>query len=189
MVHKRASAARLGRDVRRQRDAGEDFLIPHLIGAGHDGDLRDGEVNAPPYWGPTSWLVMGSGGMISTARDMVRWNHALRGGAILSEEWLPQYWAPSGALLDGGDMYGYEIRYNEGPGSHFVLVSNAIGFANRRPFDELATAICAGSVISGLLLSWQASAAFAISVPPGPAAVIVLALVYAASSLARRVQR
>ncbi|MGD8375236.1 MAG: serine hydrolase domain-containing protein, partial [Acidobacteriota bacterium] len=30
------------------------------------GDDTSGEINAPPYWGPTSWLVMGSGGQVST---------------------------------------------------------------------------------------------------------------------------
>ncbi len=33
-----------------------------------------GALNIPKYWGKTSWLVMGSGGMQSTPMDLFRWN-------------------------------------------------------------------------------------------------------------------
>lgn len=105
------------------------------------GERSDGEVNAPPYWGPCSWLVMGSGGMVGTTRDMLRWFRALRAGAILGEEALRRYWMPPGGLASAGDMYGFEIRYTEGPGSLFVLVSNSIDFANRRGFERLTRGI------------------------------------------------
>jgi len=102
------------------------------------GVRSDGEVNAPPWWGHTSWLVMGSGGMVSTAPDLLAWNRALRAGRILSGDSLARYWSPPGSLLDGGDMYGFEIRYTEGPGTRFLLLSNAIDRSDRERFERLA---------------------------------------------------
>lgn len=101
------------------------------------GDRTDGETNAPPFWGETSWLVMGSGGMVSTTGDMLRWMQAIRSGKILRPEWQTLYWAPPGTLLAGGDMYGFEIVYTEGPGTQFVLISNAVDGSRRRPFLHL----------------------------------------------------
>ena len=46
-----------------------------------------GEVNSPAYWGETSWLVLGSGGQISTTGDTGRWIDAMREGRILEPEW------------------------------------------------------------------------------------------------------
>src|SRR5262249_37673495 len=69
------------------------------------GPRKDGEVNAPPYWGKTSWLVMGSGGQVSTAEDMWRWTKAVKGGKILSKESLRHYAGPGDGMLIGGDMY------------------------------------------------------------------------------------
>ena len=91
------------------------------------GDRGEGEVNAPPYWGPTSWLVMGSGGQTSTTGDMYRWHRALASGAILEGDFLAQYWSPRGSILAGGDMFGFEIRYTQGPETMMVVISNAGG--------------------------------------------------------------
>jgi CubicO group peptidase (beta-lactamase class C family) len=91
------------------------------------GPDSDGTINAPPYWGPTSWLVMGSGGQVSTTRDMQRWIVALREGRILAPEWLEQYWGPPGSAFSGGDMYGYEIMYTRGPSDYMILIGNVGG--------------------------------------------------------------
>jgi CubicO group peptidase (beta-lactamase class C family) len=101
------------------------------------GSRSDGDVNAPAYWGPTSWLVMGSGGQVSTVLDLHRWNRTLRGGEILTGDWLERYWSPPGSLLSGGDAYGYEILYTEGPEDLFFLVSHTITPENRRQFEQL----------------------------------------------------
>ena len=47
----------------------------------------------------------------------------------------------------------------------------------------LAVAIAATEIVGGLLLSYQLSASAAISVPPGPLAILLAALVYGVSSL------
>lgn len=89
------------------------------------GPRKDGALNAPPYWGKTSWLVMGSGGQVSTADDMWRWIRAVRGEKLLSKESLKPYVGPGGdGMLIGGDMYGFEIMYAGNPRSFMVVMSN-----------------------------------------------------------------
>ena len=101
------------------------------------GMLRDGEVNVPPFWGPTSWLVLGSGGMVSTTGDMLRWLRTVRAGKILGPQAQALYWGPPGGVLAGGDVFGFEILYTEGPDTLFVLISNGIDASNRRRFNRL----------------------------------------------------
>ncbi len=52
----------------------------------------------------------------------------------------------------------------------------------------LAIAICAVSLVAGLLLSWQLSLDAGLSLPPGPLAIVCLAGAYGASSWARRLR-
>ena len=112
------------------------------------GSRTDGEINAPPYWGPTSWLVMGSGGQISTTRDTGRFLTALREGRILEPEWAREFFGPGPSGNRNGDAYGYEMFVYHGPmaetyavtltnandprgvgedGTHFVRVSRRLG--------------------------------------------------------------
>jgi CubicO group peptidase (beta-lactamase class C family) len=95
------------------------------------GPRTDGEINAPPYWGKTSWLVMGSGGQVSTATDMWRWTRAVHGGKILSKESMKLYGLGDGMLI-GGDVYGFEILYAGNDRNYMVVVSNA-GSPKTRP--------------------------------------------------------
>lgn len=95
------------------------------------GPRTDGDINAPPFWGKTSWLVMGSGGQVSTAEDMWRWAKALRGGKILNERSLKAY-GPGDDMLIGGDMYGFEIMYAGTDKAFMVVISNA-GSPKRMP--------------------------------------------------------
>ncbi len=100
-------------------------------------DRTDGRINAPPYWGPSSWLVKGSGGMVSTTHDMNRWHTALFGGVILSKESLRLYGRSVGGYNEGGSQYGYLIHYTEGPRTRFYLTSNAkAGERAARRFSE-----------------------------------------------------
>jgi CubicO group peptidase (beta-lactamase class C family) len=86
------------------------------------GDQKDGEINAPPYWGKTSWLVLGSGGQVSTAMDMWRWTQAVYGGKLLSPDSLKRY--AGRGLLAGADMYGFQILYAGDARSFMVVMSN-----------------------------------------------------------------
>lgn len=103
------------------------------------GSRSDGEINAPPFWGKTSWLVMGSGGQVSTLVDMERWLAALREGKVLSPESLERYFSPPGSVLAGGDAYGFEITYTEGPGSFLIVMSNDNGRERQAPNRRLVS--------------------------------------------------
>jgi CubicO group peptidase (beta-lactamase class C family) len=96
------------------------------------GPRKDGDINAPPYWEKTSWLVMGSGGQVSTAMDMWRWVQAVYGGKLLSKESLTRYAGPGQGILVGGDAYGFEIIYAGNERSFMVVMSN-VGSAKMRP--------------------------------------------------------
>lgn len=61
-----------------------------------------GLPNIPPNWGPTSWLVMGSGGMVSTLGDLRRFYAYLLSGDVLDEEHRAWFAARRGQL-DGTD--------------------------------------------------------------------------------------
>lgn len=107
------------------------------------GFRTDGEVNAPPHWGPTSWLVMGSGGMVSTVEDMARWLNGMRTAELLSPESVRRFWSPPGAIARAGDVYGFEVFYTEGPDTFLVLFTNANEGVRRRWNDRLATDLVA----------------------------------------------
>jgi len=109
------------------------------------GPKSDGEVNAPPYWGPTSWLVLGSGGQVSTTGDMQRWVTALHDGKLLGPEMTRRYFASSGGTLVGGDLYGFYIAYSTGPRTRMILISNASRPGQYRELtDALARLVGAG---------------------------------------------
>jgi CubicO group peptidase (beta-lactamase class C family) len=110
------------------------------------GPRKDGEINAPPYWGRTSWLVMGSGGQTSTAEDMWRWMQAVKGGKLLSKESLQIYAGPGEGILAGGDMYGFDIFYAGSEKSFMVVMSNARS-PKRRPQTERLGQDLAGLII------------------------------------------
>ncbi len=92
-----------------------------------------GKLNIPKYWGKTSWLVMGSGGMQSNPMDLYRWNQGIRAGKTLSPAQAQKYW--HGGVLVGGDDRGFFTIYNEGPGDMVILCSNS----HRGPGDEAST--------------------------------------------------
>lgn len=103
---------------------------------------KDGEVNAPPYWGKTSWLVMGSGGQVSTATDMWRWQQAVYGGKLLSPASVRRYGSGQD-ILAGGDDYGFMILYAGNDQTCMVLMTNT-GISPR--FSSL------GEALAGLVL-------------------------------------
>ncbi|HEX6790581.1 MAG TPA: serine hydrolase domain-containing protein, partial [Candidatus Krumholzibacteria bacterium] len=83
-----------------------------------------GKINSPKYWGRTSWLVMGSGGMSSTAGDLYRFFTAVRGARVLSDAAAKKF-GPGGGVMVGGDDRGFLCMHAEKGRDMFVLVSNA----------------------------------------------------------------
>ncbi|MGB0348035.1 MAG: serine hydrolase domain-containing protein, partial [Balneolaceae bacterium] len=66
-----------------------------------------GSPNIPPNWGPTSWLIKGSGGMYSTLGDLQKFYEFIRSGEVLDEEHNQRFWRES-VNLDGS-MRGFEL--------------------------------------------------------------------------------
>jgi CubicO group peptidase (beta-lactamase class C family) len=96
-------------------------LEDSLFAVGY-GRSTSGKLNIPKYWGDTSWLVMGSGGMYSTPEDLYKWIEAIRQARTLTPASAAHYWI--GGLLTGGDMRGFLCAYTEGPKDYFILCSN-----------------------------------------------------------------
>jgi CubicO group peptidase (beta-lactamase class C family) len=111
-----ARMERTGNHEDAERFADDQFAI------GYDADSV-GKLNITKYWGKTSWLVMGSGGMQSNPMDLYRWNQSIRTGKTLSAEASKKYWHDG--ILAGGDDRGFFTMYNEGPGDMFIMCSNA----------------------------------------------------------------
>ncbi len=102
------------------------------------GGAVDGEINAPPFWGPTSWLVLGSGGMTTTVDDMARWMNGLRADGFFSPEAKRLFWGSPYDIALAGSMYGFEVYYTEGPDTFFILLTNFNDGARRRANLRLA---------------------------------------------------
>jgi CubicO group peptidase (beta-lactamase class C family) len=97
-----------------------------------------GQPNSPPHWGKTSWLVMGSGGQVSTLSDIHRWEVAMHEGRILSKESTEQYLAAGRGTSRDGNMYGFEFYHSHNPDSLFMLICNSINSQEeRQAFDEM----------------------------------------------------
>lgn len=71
------------------------------------GPQRVGLPNIPPNWGPTSWLVKGSGGMYSTLGDLQSFYALVRHGGILDAQHAEWFLNPT-ADVDGS-MRGFEL--------------------------------------------------------------------------------
>lgn len=96
------------------------------------GPQRDGEINAPPYWGKTSWLVMGSGGQVSTAKDMWLWTKFLRGKLLSKKSLL--YFGSGNSMATAGNAFGFEVMYAGNARSFMIVLTNS---ANRQRLPGL----------------------------------------------------
>lgn len=83
-----------------------------------------GTDNSPKYWGRTSWLVMGSGGMASTVEDLAKFITAVHGGTLLAGKQTRKY-GGEGGLWMGGDDRGFLCVHAERGKDMMVLMSNA----------------------------------------------------------------
>lgn len=85
-----------------------------------------GLPNIPPNWGPTSWLIKGSGGMYSTLVDLLKFYDYLRSGKVLDAQHNVAFRQPS-VNIDGNDR-GFELfsAYNP-PDNEVYLFLNRQG--------------------------------------------------------------
>ncbi|MEQ8768882.1 MAG: serine hydrolase [Phycisphaerales bacterium] len=98
-----------------------------------------GEINAPTSWNETSWLVMGSGGMVGTTGDLYKFHQAIDTGVLLSDDVVTLY-PPSGVFFNG-NMYGFETVYNYGPGDRFYVNCNTSDPINGYVLEPLGLAL------------------------------------------------
>lgn len=83
-----------------------------------------GLPNIPPNWGPTSWLIKGSGGMYSTLGDLRKFYDYVRSGQVLDEQHSAAF-RQSTVNLDGSDR-GFELfSIYRPPNSEVFLFINA----------------------------------------------------------------
>lgn len=98
------------------------------------GGVRRGLPNIPPNWGPTSWLVMGSGGMYSTLGDLRKFYAHLTENGGLSDEHAAHFLQRS-AQIDGSER-GFELFsfHTEGRRSEVYVFLNRGGIGAIRQF-------------------------------------------------------
>jgi CubicO group peptidase (beta-lactamase class C family) len=107
---------------------GESLGLPASEFAVGYGDSAVGVPNIPPNWGPTSWLVMGSGGMSSTLADMDRYYGAIGSGKLLTGAWAK--WQQGEEVGVGGSDRGYFIFHaTNGKGDEALFLMNGEGRA------------------------------------------------------------
>lgn len=102
------------------------------------GVRSNGKVNAPAYWGKTSWLVLGSGGQVSTVADMHRFVAGMRAGKLLNAEMTERFLSAWNGILAGGSVFGYEIVYTTDPKNMMILISNSNPQGENSPAVALA---------------------------------------------------
>jgi CubicO group peptidase (beta-lactamase class C family) len=100
---------------------GESLNLPVDSFAAGYGVRSVGVPNIPPNWGPTSWLVMGSGGMFSTLDDLRRYYDGLASGALFaSKKARPQ----TSFTVNGSERGFYFSRIDNGKGDQVYVLSN-----------------------------------------------------------------
>jgi CubicO group peptidase (beta-lactamase class C family) len=105
---------------------------PERVAQGYDGGEAWGTVLGRPIAGDGPyWVLRANGGIHSTARDMLLWAEALRGGRILRRESLEKLWTPH--VDEGvGSAYGYGWSIQEHGGVRVITHNggNGIFFAD-----------------------------------------------------------
>ena len=81
------------------------------------------EKNIPINWGPTSWLIMGSGGMFSTIDDLHTWIKEIRSGEYLSQKALNTY--GMGGVASGISDRGFMATYINDPNDTIIYLTNS----------------------------------------------------------------
>lgn len=102
------------------------------IAMGYEGQPGVMSENSPKYWGRTSWLVMGSGGMASTVEDLAKFVTAVHDGTLLNDKERKKY-GGEGGLWIGGDDRGFLCMHAERGQDMMVLMSNAHAGPGDRP--------------------------------------------------------
>ena len=108
---------------------GEHEVTDFAVGGGK----QIGLPNIPPNWGPTSWLVKGSGGMYSSLGDLRKFYAYVSGGDVL-EERHAEHFRRVAANVDGSER-GFELFSYTSEGRDDVT----FGFYNRNGLAAVET--------------------------------------------------
>ena len=92
------------------------------------GNSAVGLPNIPPNWGPTSWLVMGSGGMYSTLGDMLRFYDYVATSGVLRPEYAVRYQQET-VGIGGSDRGFYFFHAQKQLGTQALMMINGEGRA------------------------------------------------------------
>lgn len=84
-----------------------------------------GIVNSPAHWGETSWLVLGSGGMVSTPRDLYRWREFLSSGKAFGAAGQRKYGVGGVFMAEGGNDRGFINTIGSRGGDVVIVCSNS----------------------------------------------------------------
>ncbi len=99
----------------------ESGLNPLTMAVGYG--KQASKPNIPTNWGATSWLVKGSGGMVSNPTDLYLWNKGLHSGKILSQKSKDLY--SQGKISIGGSERGFFTAYLRSPDNTVIICSNS----------------------------------------------------------------
>ena len=99
-----------------------------------------GTPNIPPKWGPTSWLVMGSGGMFSTLEDLRRYYDGMASGALFDGRPAPR----ADVSVNGSDHGYYFTHIDNGRGDAVLLLSNTLDVPALHPLSDGLAALVMG---------------------------------------------
>ncbi len=108
--------------------------------------------NAPEDWPDVSWVLRGSGGMISTADDLGRWIHTLRSQRILKSAALAKHYnSAEWSFYAGANSMGYETDILEWDnGASFLVMHSNAGMGKLPLAISLAEAVNGAPLPEGL---------------------------------------
>lgn len=96
-------------------------ISPELMAVGYGKQAT--KPNIPTEWGKTSWLIKGSGGMVSTTEDLYTWNRELQKGKYLSRESKERFGFGNASF--GGTERGFLTCYRRDGSDTVIVCSNA----------------------------------------------------------------
>lgn len=102
---------------------GETLGLPPEDFAVGRGPSSVGAPNIPPNWGPTSWLVMGSGGMFSTVDDMMRFHDGMARGSTIEDR--AGFFGGVTVNVGGSNRGFFYLYARDGAGTEVMLMMNA----------------------------------------------------------------
>lgn len=95
-----------------------------------------GTVNSPEHWGETSWLVMGSGGMVGTTGDLYKFTQAIKDGTLIPARVRHHF--PRDSVTLNGNRYGFQTAYNTGIDNLFFINCNSADIMNGYSIADFA---------------------------------------------------